>query len=332
MLEKITKQTLTISIILVLLASAILVSILSINTKVSAEEYEGFEITDEDDYEIYFAAKANTTYHITEGNKMMVADCTDASSREGLTFIIESTANEFELYGSSDMFSMNAPVLRNSKIIIEPRTTELNIYFFGVSMSAPEQEACIYNKSTEGRVNLVSFGMTFLYGNKTSDGSYKDGYDVYGTIASRGDLGFLGYAFYVQGANANYTTKLGNLSYGGTGIQVFGKKTVYIEGLVLCAGGQGATGDKIGKLGLSGGHGGYAYDGALSNIEFADGQEAMLRLEPGAGGKGASVPKGGIVGKGGKAGGAYYLSLKTNNSDKVQESTAPDGQAGSILE
>ncbi len=318
MLERITKQTLIISVILVLLASMILVSVLSLDNKTYAEEDE------EQDY-VMITPEPNSTRVISE--ERIVVNFDGLTDFNGYRFIIEPTVNEVSFYTSrhSDI------TLTNSKITIEPRTTELIIDFAFVSISGPEQEATIYNKSTDGCVKLFSFGWTQIWGNKTSDGSYKDGYDVYGAVATRGDLTFTGYSFMIHGGTNAFTTKLGNLSYGGTALQVFGMKTVRFESPVLCIGGVGANGDVVGKLGFGGGHGGYAYDGALSNIVF-DGENACIGLQGGEGGIGASVPKGGIAGKGGKAGNPYYLSFHSNNPDKILYEECHAGKDGSIIE
>ncbi|MCR4875446.1 MAG: hypothetical protein K5923_06935 [Clostridia bacterium] len=314
MLEQVTKKTLLFSIIFILLVSIVSVSILSLDNFAFAEEDEP-----EVDHEGIVAA-SNRSYDITHQDTTI--SCSNVySTFMGCHFHIKDTAETVTIYGKNGSYT------KNSKIIIEPRTTDLYIYFNNFSISGLDQETVIYNQSTEGTVHFVNIGTSVANikgGNRRTVGSFEEGTGISGIFYTKGDVSFEGAnGFSIHGGTC-WGTTVGNLNFGPTAMQVVGIKNVTINTNVTITGGDGPNGIALGSLGYGGGHGGYAYDGALSRVII----NGHLTLIGGKGGDGASVPSGGIVGLGGLGGYPYYLSINATPKSNLTTSNGAKGAKG----
>ena len=311
MLEQVTRKTLLFSIIFILLVSIISVSVLSLDNIVSAEEEEPV------DHEAIVAA-SNRSYDITHQDTFVNCSKTTGAIM-GCHFHITADAESVTFYDNNNSY------LANSKIIIEPRTTDLYIYFENFSISGLDQETVVYNQSTEGTVHFVNIGNTVAGikgGKRRIAGSFEEGTGISGIFYTKGNVSFEGqYGFNIHGGSCLFGTLAGNLDFGPTAMQVVGTKTITIDTNVTITGGDGPAGVALGKLGYGGGHGGYAYDGALSHVII----NGHLTLKGGKGGNGASVPSGGIVGLGGIGGFAYYLAIDATPKSNL---TADNGDKG----
>ena len=311
MLEQVAKKSLIISIILILLAAIISVSVLSINNVAFAEDEDPEEV-------VTLTPASGSTCTITSKNTF-VSGSNQTSIFFGVRIVIAETAENVTIAGG----------LTNSKIVIEARKTDLNVTLRG-SISGYDQEAVIYNESTKGTVHIINGASSAINitGKLTSTtGALKDGYDVYGVVASRGNISFEGGAFNIKSSIPVFKgTAFGNMDFGETGLQVFGAKDVYIKTTVNITGGDGVDGLAIGSLHTDGGHGGYAFDGMLARVHVESG--AYLTLTGGKGGNGDNAPSGEVPGLKGYGGFAYNTSLLTTNWSRITTKNGANGSNG----
>ena len=312
MLERVAKKTLLLSIIFVLLTSILFVGILSLDNKVSAEENEP-----EDSVTIH--PERNRGYTLTHKNTYVDGSDLNFILFYGCTFTITESAESVTFYDCR---------LTNSKITIEPRTTDLYIYFNGFYMSGYDQRTVVYNKSTGGTVHFVNIGDSTVSfsarSNTTADFTEDTG--VKGAFYTKGNVSFEGNAFKIYGGDIRFGTAFGSVDFGHPGMQVVGIKHVYVNANVTITGGDGPNGISLGNIAYAGGHGGYAYDGALSRVHV--GETGYLTLIGGVGGNGTDVESGHVPGIGGIGGLPYYLALHID-SNRYTASNGANGKKGS---
>ncbi|MCR4874591.1 MAG: hypothetical protein K5923_02475 [Clostridia bacterium] len=311
MLERVAKKTLLLSIIFVLLASIVFVGILSIDNKVSAEEQEP-----EDSVTIH--PQRNKGYTLTHQNTYVDGSDLNFILFYGCTFTITETAESVTFYDCH---------ITNSKITILPRTTDLYIYFDGFSISGYDQRTIVYNTSTEGTVHFVNIGsgtVSFTAkANTTADFTEANG--VKGAFYTKGNISFEGNPFKINGGDVRFGTAFGSLDFGHSGMQVVGAKDVNINANVTITGGDGPDAITLFNTAYAGGHGGYAYDGALSRVHVSE--SGYLTLIGGVGGDGASVDSGYIPGIGGIGGLPYFVALNID-SNNYSVSNGENGHKG----
>ena len=311
MLEQVAKKSLIISIILILLAAIISVSVLSINNVAFAEEENPEE-------EVDVRNPSSNSSCILRAKNSVVNTGNASSTFYGVTIYVEETAENVTIKGS----------LRNSEIIVEQRTTDVNITLMG-NISGYDSRCLIYNKSTKGTVHIIngsSSAINILGKLRYTTGHMLDDADVYGVVASRGNISFEGSPINIScDIPVVKSTGFGNLDFGATGLQVFGAKNVYIKTNVTITGGNGAEGLTIGVLHTDGGHGGYAYDGALARVHVPSGH---LTLIGGKGGNGANAPAGEIPGLKGYGGFAYYLNIISSDKSRITTKNGANGSNG----
>ena len=322
MFKTVSRKTFLLLTVLVLMVSVLSISLLSLDNIANAEDPEVQE------YETI--APISTGYSYRAQAKNVLVDLTGIPMfiTTGVEIIINKTVENITF-----TYIPNKKI-SGSKITIESRNADLNIYFDDIIIEGKDNEATIINKSTKGTVHLINNGTKATVikgGDRTESGSFKDGLGISGIIYTKGNISFEGeYGFVVDGAgNSFLTTYLGNLHYGNTGLQVSGNKNVYVNTTVNVFGGVGLAGAHIGQLGYGGGHGGYAFDGSSSNVIIGD--NGYFTLKGGDGGDGACLAKSGILGKGGKAGAAYKGSINVNDTSKFEYEDGEDGIDGFFL-
>lgn len=320
MSRTLTNKLFLLLFVLVILASVLFAGVLFNNTKAYADEDDGTleyqEITVTYNYQFNVWGKT-TLVDITNINRpfsqievIILADCENIYFTDG---------------------GQNLSLV-NSKITIESRTADLNIYIDGFDIGAADNNCVIINKSTKGTVNFINNGtnpVRIYGGTRTDNGSFEDGLGISGILYTKGNISFSGDAgFIIDGAGyISSTTYLGNLDYGNTGLQVNGSKKVYINTTVDIIGGNGQSGAYIpGLIGFDGGHGGYAFDGSSANIIIGD--TGYLTLTGGHGGNGACQYGSGTVGAAGKGCAAYKNSIHVNDTSKFEYVAGEDGEAG----
>ena len=310
MLEQVAKKTLIISIILILLAAIISISLLSFNNLAFAEEEELSTLM----------VHADNSYTLSSKNVNIDFSEVGNTNWYGVRVFIGATV---------ETVTFNYANIKNSQIVVLERTTDLTINFKGTIITGYDQETVFRNDSTKGTVHLVNIGsgtVTFN-GKKRGSGHMEDGNDITGIVVSRGNISFEGGAFAINGGTVQLATIFGNTDFGATGLQVFGAKDVYFKANVTITGGDGARAVSVGSLNPDGGHGGYAFDG--SNAQIIIGDAGYLTLKGGNGGNGASqFGNSGTAGGAGKGCAAYKNSIHVNDTSKFEYEAGEDGQPG----
>ncbi len=311
MLEQVAKKSLIISIILILLAAIISVSVLSINNVAYAEEEEPEEVV------TVYATSGNFT--VSEKNAYVSLANVGSTILFGVRLYISDTAENVTIGGG----------LSNSKIVIGQRDTDLNLTLHG-NISGYDQEIVIYNQSTNGTVHIINGTTSTLNisGKKRWTGDMEEGSGLSGIVVSKGNISFEGGPININGGTTQWGTLLGNLDFGFSGLQVFGAKDVYFKTNVTITGGDGARGTSAGSFNSDGGHGGYAFDGAAARVHVPT--SGHLTLKGGKGGDGANASSG-LPGGKGIGGMPYYLALLTTDRARITTSNGANGAKGKTL-
>ncbi len=319
MSKKLTNKFLLFTIVLVILASILFIGMYANNTFAYADDVVEYQ-------EVHLTLRDNT---FNVWGQTTVVDLSEISRPfpKMNVRVLDKVENLIFTDGGQNI------KLESSQIIIDPRTTDLNVYIDGFDIGGTDNMTTIYNKSTNGTVNFINNGTdpVVIFGGTRKDSSHlDDGLGIYGILYTKGNISFSGEAgFIIDGAGYLYSTSYrGNLMYGNTGLQVSGNKNVYINTTVNIIGGNGKSGAAIPQLiGFDGGHGGYAFDGSSAQIII--GEEGYLTLKGGHGGNGASqFGNSGTLGAAGKGCAAYKNSIHVNDTSKFEYEAGEDGEPG----
>ncbi|MBE5762963.1 MAG: hypothetical protein E7338_01915 [Clostridiales bacterium] len=318
MSKKLTNKFLLLTVVLVILASMLFIGVLANNSFAHADEVDEYQ-------EVYVTY--NNQFNVW--GKTVLVDISEISRPyPTLEVIILNTVENIIFTDGGQNIK-----LYDTKITINQRSSDLNVYIDGFDFEAKDNSTAIINKSTNGTVNFINNGtspVVITGGTRTNSGSFEDGLGISGILYTKGNISFAGEAgFEIKGSGLlTSTTYLGNLHYGNTGLQVNGNKKVYVNTTLDITGGKGLDGAYIpGLIGFDGGHGGYAFDG--SNAQIIIGDAGYLTLKGGNGGNGASqFGNSGTVGGAGKGCAAYKNSIHVNDTSKFEYEAGEDGQPG----
>ena len=319
MIKTVSRKTLLLFTVLVLVLSVLFVFLLSLDNIANADAEEVPE------HQTIRPYSTNSSDRATARNVVVDYSRIERFIVYGVKIIIDPTVENITFTNSRNL------KMYGSKIVIESRKTDLNMYFDGIKLGALDNETAIINNATKGTVHFINIGSEPVYifgGDRTDAGSYKDGLGISGVVCSKGDISFEGEnGFIIDGAgNSEIKTYLGNMHYGNIGLQVKGFKKVYINTTVNVFGGCGLRGQNVGQLGYNGGHGGYGYEGQTASVII--GENGYLTLKGGKGGNGADLPKSGILGKKGYGGAAYNGNINVNDTSKFEYEDGEDGRDG----